>query len=230
MTLNQILFSKNFIFKQKISNDVKEILKIKAEKVYDDNQSFFQLNFDISKLLNSSFYLNKIYYIMIINNEKIYKSDEINDENIIHYVNIPYKKIKGDNKNIIFDFYNFKKEKFYSINTNENELISEKIFEIPLSKYRKYTFKNLCKIIEPYSIINCIKDNELIMYPYFYIDFSLSNGEKNDNKCLHYLKESLYTQMPQKYNLKRKILENLKVVQILIIFQIILFLIFLITI
>ena len=189
LTLNQILFSKNLIFEQRISNDAKEILKIKADKLYDDNQSFFQLNFEFSKLLNSSFYLNKIYYIMIINNEKIYKSDEINDENIIHYVNIPYKKIKGDNKNIIFDFYNFKKEKFYSINTNENELISEKIFEIPLSKYRKYTFKSLCKIIEPYSIINCIKDNELIIYPYFYIDFSLSNGEKNNNKCLHSLKE-----------------------------------------
>ena len=29
-----------------------------------------------------------------------------------------------------------------------------------------------------------------------------------DNKYLHYLKESLYTQMPQKYNLKSKILKN----------------------
>ena len=188
LTLNQIIFSKNLIYEKKISNEVDEILIIKAEKIFDDKFTFFQLNFDISKLLNSSFYLNKIYFIMMINNEKFYKSDEINDENIIHYVNIPYYKIKDD-KNIIFDFYNFKKEKFYSINTNVKELLNQKIFEIPLSKYRKYTFKSISKLIEPKSIINCIKENELIIYPYFFIDFSISNGEKNDIKCLHYLKE-----------------------------------------
>ena len=189
VTLAQILFCKNSIYEAKVSNDVNEIIKIKAEKIIDMNLTMLNVNFEITSFLNPKYYLNKLYFIMNVDQKKIYKSEEINSENQINSINVPNELIDNENKNIIFDFYNYRNEGLESINTNKEELINGKTFEIILSKYRKYIFKSKSKIIDNYSLFNCINEEELKIYPYFFIDFSLSNGEKDSKKCLHYLSE-----------------------------------------
>ena len=53
------------------------------------NLTMLNLNFEIINFLNPKYYLNKLYFIMNVNQKKIYKSEEINSENQINSINIP---------------------------------------------------------------------------------------------------------------------------------------------
>ena len=183
-TLNQIVGSKDFIFKCIFSEDGDELI-IKAEKL-EKEDDLLDVKLSLENYNDPNYFRNnKFYYKIICKNRTIYSSGNIEDDGTFESMYIPTNILRP---NYIIKIYNSQNERIYNF-PNNIENIRQGI-SIPRKIFIKSNKNNVClhfednsEIIKNYSFLEYVKAGVKIALS-IGIDFSKSN-KKNDLHSLN---------------------------------------------
>ena len=198
-------------------NDIKETLKIKAEKI-KINIQFLIFHFtlkitpEIDALKKYEYFQNikfKIYYIIETKEKKIYESETYTDNGKFNIVQIPLNLLENGFK---ISFFNYKLNQIGCIETNIKDFINPEkkghiIFSNRLTMKEKINIYNFSFIREEITFLDYILKGIRIGLN-IGIDFSHSNKPTDDPSSLHCL---LKEKRPNPY--ERAILSCAKILE-----------------
>ena len=186
ITLGQIVGSPNCTYVYNFSEDEKESLVIKAEKLGKEDDLL-----DVRLSLKNEddpnyFENNKFYYIISHNDKKIYKSGEITNEGNFEPIYIPTNLLQPHYQIKIFNLNN---EKIYSLRSDIDNIKFERKLPrgIQLSNGVSLEFEDNSEIIKNYTLFDYIKSGVKIALS-IGIDFTKSNKHPREEGSLHSIK------------------------------------------
>ena len=183
-TLGCIMGSRKNTLIKNIPEANGEILNISAEKL-KDSEDILVLNLGVNPSENVNFKDSKnklVYHLMNTSKSPIYNSECINNLGKFNEIKIPGGLIS---QGIILSFINNKKKVVSEINTNINELVNKKIFEVKPNK-KKYKLISNSILTKNYTFVDYLKAGVQIGLS-IAIDFTGSNGNPNDPRSLHFI-------------------------------------------
>ena len=183
-TLGCVMGSRKNTLVKPIPEGKGENLIIAAEKI-QQGEDLFELNLDIRPNTGVNWVESKNKIIFKLNSgaKPIYKSECLSDNGKFNRVRIPAGLLASG---INLAFYDFKNKNVANINTNIQELINRKAFDIKMSKNRTFTVTSNSRITKNFTFIDYLKAGVQIGLS-IAIDFTGSNGNPNDPKSLHFI-------------------------------------------
>ena len=188
-TLGCIVTSRNSIFKYEYAPY--EFLIIKAEKIGTIDE-LLNINFTFKMInLNNNFFSynnNRLYYIIMCNNKKIYKSGLITNNGTFELNKIPTCLLQPF---YTITFYNIQNQQISSFNKAINEIKFQQNkleLKIPILNNAFLCLYDNSYISKNYTFLDYIKSGIQIALS-IGIDFTGSNGHPLDEGSLHSLKE-----------------------------------------
>ena len=168
------------------SNKNKENILIKYGKIEKEN-SFIQFKFYVKCTENDNYFFNKmhnkIFYIIIYDNHKIYSSELISSKGTFEPADIPCCLLKPNPFTIIFLDYQNHKIKEYKKTITEMSKNKQDII-IPMKNNQKLIITDISELKMNYSFLDFIKAGVRIGLT-IGIDFTGSNGHPLDSGTLH---------------------------------------------
>ena len=162
-----------------------EVLNVAAEKIGNSEDILIlRLNINPNGRINFSESKNKIVFHMMNNNRSpIYNSECISDQGQFNEVKIPGGLVANG---IILSFINNKKKVITEIQTNTQELVNKKQFDIKLTSSKIYKCTSNSIMTRNYTFVDYLKAGVQIGLS-IAIDFTGSNGNPNDPRSLHFI-------------------------------------------
>ena len=162
-----------------------EILNIAADKL-KDSEDILVLNIEVnpSDKVNFKDSKNKVvYHLMNTSKSPIYNSECINNQGKFKEIKIPGSLL---NQGVTISFINNKKKVISEVQTNIDELINKKLFEVKPHK-KKYKLISNSILTRNYTFVDYLKAGVQIGLS-IAIDFTGSNGNPNDARSLHFIR------------------------------------------
>ena len=183
-TLGCVMGSRKNTLIKNIQDSQGEVLNIAAEKLKDSEDILiFNLGINPSERVNFKDVKNKlVYHLMNSSRSPIYNSECINNGGRFNEVKIPGNLL---NKGIIISFINNKKKVVSEVQTNIDELINKKSFEVKPNKTKFHLISNSF-LTRNYTFVDYLKAGVQIGLS-IAIDFTGSNGNPNDPRSLHFI-------------------------------------------
>ena len=161
-----------------------EILNIAADKL-KDSEDILVLNIGVnpSDKVNFKDCKNKVvYHLMNPSKSPIYNSECINNKGQFKEIKIPGSLV---NQGVIISFINNRKKVVKEVQTNIDELVNKKLFEIKPNN-KKYKLISNSILTRNYTFVDYLKAGVQIGLS-IAIDFTGSNGSPNDPRSLHFI-------------------------------------------
>ena len=169
------------------TNKNKENILIKYEKM-DKENSFMQFKYFVKSTENDNYYFNKIYnkiyYMIISGNHKIYSSELISDKGTFEPADIPCCLLIQNYFTVIFLDYQNNILKEYKTTISQMSTKSKKDIIIPIKNNQKLIITDISEQKMNYSFLDFIKAGVRIGLS-IGIDFTGSNGHPLDEGTLH---------------------------------------------
>ena len=183
-TLGCVMGSRKNTLIKNIPDSHGEILNIAAEKL-KDSEDILILNIGVnpSEKVNFKDIKNKlVFHLMNSSKSPIYNSECINNQGRFNEVKIPGSLL---NQGIIISFINNKKKVIKEVQTNIDELVNKKLFEVKPNN-KKYNLLSNSFLTRNYTFVDYLKAGVQIGLS-IAIDFTGSNGNPNDPRSLHFI-------------------------------------------
>ena len=183
-TLGCVMGSRKNTLIKNIPDSHGEILNIAAEKL-KDSEDILILNIGInpSERVNFKDVKNKlVFHLMNSSKSPIYNSECISNAGRFNEVKIPGSLL---NQGIIISFINNKKKVVSEVQTNINELVNKKLFEVKPNKSKFHLISNSF-LTRNYTFVDYLKAGVQIGLS-IAIDFTGSNGNPTDPRSLHFI-------------------------------------------
>ena len=184
-TLGCIMGSRKNTFVRNIPEANGEVLNIAAEKI-QNTEDILILRFNVtsSQKCNFSDSKNKLVFHMMNNSKSpIYNSECLSDQGKFNEVKIPGGLV---GQGIILSFINNRKKVVAEIQTNVQELINKKQFDVMPNRSKKLTIVSNSILTKNYTFVDYLKAGVQIGLS-IAIDFTGSNGNPNDPRSLHFI-------------------------------------------
>ena len=184
-TLGCIMGSRKNTFVRNIPEANGEVLNIAAEKI-QNTEDILILRFNVtsSQKCNFSDSKNKLVF-HVMNNSKnpIYNSECLSDQGKFNEVKIPGGLV---GQGIILSFINNRKKVVAEIQTNVQELINKKQFDVMPNRSKKLTIVSNSILTKNYTFVDYLKAGVQIGLS-IAIDFTGSNGNPIQPSSLHFI-------------------------------------------
>ena len=184
-TLGCIMGSRKNTFVRNIPEANGEVLNIAAEKI-QNTEDILILRFNVtsSQKCNFSDSKNKLVFHMMNNSKSpIYNSECLSDQWKFNEVKIPGGLV---GQGIILSFINNRKKVVAEIQTNVQELINKKQFDVMPNRSKKLTIVSNSILTKNYTFVDYLKAGVQIGLS-IAIDFTGSNGNPTDPRSLHFI-------------------------------------------
>lgn len=166
-----------------------ESIVVKAEKI-QQSEDILVLKLDVKSnvTVNYSEIKNKIIFVLSTGTSKVYKSECIDDLGNFQQVKIPAALLNSStpNNSLHFTVYDCKKKVVCDTVTSVQELVNHKIFNIDMSKRRKFTCTSMSFLTRNYTFVDYLQAGVQIGLSVA-IDFTGSNGLPKEMSSLHYI-------------------------------------------
>lgn len=184
-TLGTIFGSRNNTYVQKAQNG-NESISILSQPLSDTveylNIKLQAKNYSVKQAKDYHYFC---YYLISVNNSKIYQSGSITPDGHFEETNIPTNLLTPE---FTIEFFNCKNKQVYSAKTNVKDFTNPqwifKEFAFDVCKKKTITFANTSKAIKDYSFLDYIKAGARLGLD-IAIDFTNSNGHPLDPISLH---------------------------------------------
>ena len=184
-TLGCVMGSRKNTFIRNIPDANGEVLNIAAEKIKNTEDILvLRLNVSSNQKCNFADSKNKLVFHLMNNSKNpIYNSECLSNIGKFNEVKIPAGLLE---QGIVLSFINNKKKVVAEIQTNVQELLNKKQFDVMPNKSRKLTIVSNSFLTRNYTFVDYLKAGVQIGLS-IAIDFTGSNGNPTDPRSLHFI-------------------------------------------